>query len=308
MTSAHLYFFEEGQEYEFTVHSRLKFPPEDEKFLVLISPFNTRHLLKEKPFENYHLAIGRQLKCRIDKINCTGKIFLEPEHPYYKEHAVYDFPVKGLERITNSGGIIELMLVVEDCWGKTVYINIEGEGQVYAGEQTVRCRVDRIKKGKLYLTPVNNMQYAVAYEPGLEYVFRIHRIVTLAEDEEYFELIDESANVHYLRKKYYTDYHFDIGDSIKCRFVAQPAAFRHYLEPVHPRYKIGEQYDFLYSGNETYVNESGEEIKKIMVTDGSEKDFFVSCDDFAKLQIEPGSTIRCLLKNIKMGRLVLECV
>ncbi len=46
----------------------------------------------------------------------------------------------------------------------------------------------------------------------------------------------------------------------------------------------------------------------IMVSDGSEKDFFVNCDDLSKLQVKTGSKVRCVVRNIKMGRLILECV
>lgn len=308
MASAKPYFFEEGQEYEFMVKNRVSLPPDDEVFFVLFSPFQTKHLLSENPYINYKIVLGKKIKCRIDKINCTGKIYLEPEHPCYIEKNIYEFPVIGVEHIVNSDGKPEKMLVVEDCWHHQVHININASSFDLGAAKTVKCRVDRIKKGKLYLTPENDLPYTFAFKTGMVYEFRIHRMVTLAEDEEYFELIDESGKVHYLRKKYYKNYNFSIGDVIKCRVTAQPALFRHYLEPVHPYYKIGEVYDFLFTGIESFINESGEEIKKIMVSDGSEKDFFVSCDDFSKVPVEHGNTVRCLLKNIRMGRLVLECI
>ncbi|HNW90654.1 MAG TPA: hypothetical protein PKN48_13395 [Bacteroidales bacterium] len=307
MASAKPYFFEEGQEYEFMVKNRVNLPPDDEVFFVLFSPFQTKHLLSEKPYINYNIVPGKKIRCRIDKINCTGKIYLEPEHPFYKEKNSYEFPVIGVEDIVNSDGEPEKMLVVEDCWHHHIFMNIGASDLVSDVAKSVKCRVDRIKKGKLYLSLLNNMPHTFAFEVGRDYEFRIHRMVTLAEDEEYFELIDESGKVHYLKKKYYKNYNFSMGDVIKCRFTAQPALFRHYLEPVHPYYKIGEVYDFFFSGIESFINESGEEVKKIMVSDGSEKDYFVSCDDYSKVPVEPGNTVRCLLKNIRMGRLVLVC-
>ena len=306
MVPARPYFFEEGQEYVFMVSNRIQLPPDDENFFILISAFNTKHLLPEKNYVKYHIEPGQRLRCRIDKINCTGKIFLEPEHPVYKEKEIYDFPVKRMERIVNSEGKQELMILLEDCWHNEIFMNAS---TTEATEQkTIKCQVDRIKKGKLYLHPAIKATYTANYDIGREYEFAVDSIVTLAEDEEYYVLKDGSGNVHYLRKKYFKDYNFSVGSVIKCRLTAQPEMFRHYLEPAHPRYKIGEVYDFLYSGTESYINESGEEVTKIMVSDGSEKDFFVSCDFFSDRHTEPGSTVRCLLRNIKMGRLVLECV
>ncbi|HNW70867.1 MAG TPA: hypothetical protein PKI01_10720 [Bacteroidales bacterium] len=306
MVPAKPYFFEEGQEYVFVVSNRIQLPPDDENFFILISAFNTKHLLPEKNYLNYNIVPGQRLKCRIDKINCSGKIFLEPEHPVYKEKEIYEFPVKGMETILNSEGKQELMILVDDCWHNDIFINAS---TVETGKlKTIKCQVDRIKKGKLYLHPVTKKQFSSTYDIGKQYEFTVDSIVTLAEDEEYYVLKDAPGNVHYLRKKYFKDYNFDIGAVISCRVTAQPALFRHYLEPVHPHYKIGEVYDFLYSGTESYINESGEEVKKILVSDGSEKDFFVTCDYFSDLHTEPGSTVRCLLRNIKMGRLVLECV
>jgi len=306
MVSVNPYFFEEGQEYEFTVINRLNLPPDDDTYFVRVSSFQTRHLLAEKHYVNYKIMPGQKVKCRIDKINCSGKIFLEPEHPCYKENAVYDFPVKGIEEISNSEGKYEKMLVVEDCWKNKVCIHIDGTDHAF--DDIIQCRVDRIKKGKLYLTPVSQPRQSISYEPGKYYEFRIQDIVTLAEGEEYYELKDESDNSHYLRIKYYQNYQFKTGDLVRCCYVAAPALFRHYLEPLHPFYHIGSTYEFICTGTTKVKNVSGSEVTLINVSDGSDKDYFVTCSDESKPKPETGSVIRCLLKNIKMGRLVLECV
>jgi len=306
MAPAKPYFFEEGQEYDFTVNSRVQLPPDDDFFLILISPFQTRHLLAEKNYLHYNLYPGQKIRCRIDKINCAGKIFLEPQHPVYKENNVYDFPVKGIEDIINSEGKHEKMLVVEDCWHNEIYINASEIDTT--ATTSVLCHVDRIKKSKLYLSPVRNLSIVEEKKIGEEYIFKVIRVVTLAEDEEYFELHDLSGNIHYLRKKYFDDYGFNEGDLIKCRLTAQPAMFRHYLEPVHPEYQPGHVYEFIFAGTETYTNESGTETKMMVVFDSKEKKYFVSCDDPKKSDVVVGSRIRCRVTNIRMSRLALECI
>jgi len=299
------FFFEEGQEYEFTVINRLSLPPDDDIFLVLISPFQTRHLLAEKHYVHYNIMAGQKIKCRIDKINCSGKIYLEPEHPFYKEKQMYDFPVKRAETIVNSSGKPEKMLVVADCWNNDVYVNASG---MDTNIKHIKCSVDRIKKAKLYLTPAACMRKQVNYDMDRVYTFLVDCIVTLAEDEEYYVLKDESGNLHYLRKKYYKDYGLIPGSQVCARFTSTPSAYRHYLEPIHPRYKPGNIYEFMYKGIESYINESGEEVKKLIVSDGTGNDYFVNCNDWLQPETLPGQALSCLLKNMRMGRLVLECV
>jgi len=306
MTAAKPHLFEEGQACDFFINSRIQLPPDDENYFVLISSFNTKHLLQEKSYLDYNLQLGQNIICRIDKINCSGKIFLEPEHPVYKEGNVYEFPVISCEQIITSEDQTETIIIVEDYRKHKFYVNVTNTE--LQNKKMISCRVDRIKKGKLYLSAEDHEQIYDDFKTGVFFDFIIENTTTLAEDEEYFVLRDANNKVHYLRKKYYESYGFSVGDKIKCRYIAQPALFRHYLEPEHPFYKIGESYDFLFSGTESYINESSEEVTKILVSDGSEKDFFVNCDKLSNIQILPGTKIKCRIKDFKMGRPILECI
>ncbi|HPB26471.1 MAG TPA: hypothetical protein PLB59_12495 [Bacteroidales bacterium] len=306
MASVTPYFFEEGQEYEFTVISRQSMPPGDDTYFVMASPFQTRHLLAEKHYIHYKIIPGQKIKCSIDKINCSGKIYLEPRHPAYEVGQEYDFPVKGVREIVNSAGAGELMLVLEDCFKNEVYVNISG--RVFAASETVRCRVDRIKKGKLYLTPVDFSRNIPVYETGKYYQFILEGIVTLAEGDEYYVLRDEQGNAHHLRKKYFEHYGFHAGCIVYAQFLSQLAPFRHYLEPLHPEYKTGGTYEFSFAGIESYINERGTETRKPFVRDGSGKEYAVQCADLEKFDIAVGSRIWCRVSSIRMARLALECL
>ncbi len=232
MTAVKPHLFEEGQVCEFTVNSRIQLPPDDENYFILISSYNTKHLLREKPYLDYGLCQGQKILCRIDKINCSGKIFLEPEHPVYKEGNVYEFPVISYEHIIKSEGQTETIFIVEDYRKHKFYVNVTSNE--FPNEKMISCRVDRIKKGKLYLSAADHKQEYDNFKTEVFFDFIIDSTATLAEDEEYFVLKDARNMSHYLRKKYYEGYGFSAGDKIKCRYIAQPALFRHYLEPEHP--------------------------------------------------------------------------
>ena len=74
-------FLKENGFYVFRVIKRITLPDES-RFFVLESPFNTRHLLPAEFYEKYDIMPGKNIRCRVDKINCVGRIFLEPGHPY----------------------------------------------------------------------------------------------------------------------------------------------------------------------------------------------------------------------------------
>jgi len=301
------YFFEEGQTYKFTVTGKIQLPPEDEEFLILLSHFGSRHLLKYKQYEGYGLEANSEVNCRIDKISCSGRIYLEPEHKDYKEGKIYHFKISGFDEILNSDGKAERFLRLGDNKGNPTFVNI-GNHSPRDFQEEVLCRVDRIKKGKLYLTLTESTQLISKLETGKTYEFLITDLVTLAEDEEYYVLLDEFEALHYLRKKYFKDYGFTEGDTIKCTIIGKPQLFRHYLEPAHPYYKTGEIYDFFVSGKESYMDEFGNEVVKLLVKDGSEKEYFAGYEDSQEKIPLAGTVVRCLVTDIRMSKLILKCV
>ena len=69
---------------------------------------------------NYHLKTGQTINCRIDKINCTGKIFIEPEHPYYKLGEIYEFPLVRIEKKNNLADSNEIFVVFTDVFNNEI--------------------------------------------------------------------------------------------------------------------------------------------------------------------------------------------
>lgn len=72
---------EEGYEFNFKVEKIIDLP--DESYYILLSEFDKKYLLPTKYYEEYNISIGNEIRCRIDKINCSGRVFLEPKSPIY---------------------------------------------------------------------------------------------------------------------------------------------------------------------------------------------------------------------------------
>jgi hypothetical protein len=299
-------FFEEGKVYDFLITNTTSLPPDDEPYLILLSMFHTKHLLPSRYYMHYDFKTGQNIQCRVDKINCSGRMFHEPVNPYYKAGEVYEFNINGRRKITNSRGLEEEMLILEDKWKQEIPINTTVLNSTC--KQTVTCRVDRVKKGRLYLSLPGQNPDVSAFEINKMYLLKVKDIFTMTYDEEYFRLEDERGRLHYLREKYYKNYGFDVGDIINCCYLGYTPGYNHYFEPQHPLYKIGNVYEFRISGIDTFINEFGKEVSKVKVYNDSQKEFFVDCSAIPDVKNGIGQSIRCRVNDIRMSRLKLECL
>lgn len=220
---------EEGKSYKFAVEKIVPVSPENEYF-VLRDQAGYRMLLPAEPYKTYPIKTGESIHCRVDKINCSGQIFLEPEHPVFSEGKIYEFTVSG---ISHSKGSPELQLIGED--GKTHSMEIAHQHH-YTPQQKIHLRIERIKKGKLFLSPAKSNAENNILIPGKQYQF----IVTNCADGFYHL---ESINGHRFKieTKWYRHYDIQKGKTLLCTITPYGSLLP---EPDHPHYKIGEIYFF----------------------------------------------------------------
>lgn len=128
-----------------------------EEFLILEDPYGNRHMLPMKFYKHYGIENMEELKCYVDKINCRGQIFLEPEHPLYKRKSVHNFKyIKKDHRITKQG--IEInVIIVEDKYQRlcTILPNNDFQMTEQFAPETIKCKVERVKKSLLFLENIN---------------------------------------------------------------------------------------------------------------------------------------------------------
>jgi hypothetical protein len=115
--------------------NRVKFHGND-SFFIVQDIFGDKHLLNASYYSAYDFEIGQEIICRVDKINCKGKVFFEPSHPIYIEGSDYDFR----KDVQN---------------GKVTFFDIFNNPTILLDapqKETTRFRVVKIKKGICYLT------------------------------------------------------------------------------------------------------------------------------------------------------------
>jgi hypothetical protein len=71
---------EEGFWYPFRVHKTVELQ-DGEVYFILSDVNGMKHFLETAPFAKYRIQAGTQLLCQVARINCTGRMYLEPQHP-----------------------------------------------------------------------------------------------------------------------------------------------------------------------------------------------------------------------------------
>lgn len=292
----------EHEWYPFIVHKEVDFP-DDGVYYVLIDLHGYKHLLKKEYYQQYHFEIGSTIQCRIDKINCSGKIYLEPEHPFYKEGSAYDFEVVERKKITNLFGETDEVLVVKDMYNNLFNIS---SSDIKIDNNSVNCIVDQIKKGMLFITPTNATKTIKGLKEGDWFYSKIIKRFTDEENNDFFLLKDKNNHSFYLPTRYYENYHLQIGDQIYCKVVKIRSQWDYVIEPKNPYYSEGTIYDFVVKGKKTEHNYMDEKVNLLVTQDVFEFESNVEVSHKTYVLISIGETIRCKVDRIKKSKLLLS--
>ena len=131
----------EGNSYIFKVLKLITLQ-DSEQYLIVEDPFNLRHFIPAKPYEKYGIQIGSEINCYVDHINCTGRVFLEPDHPVYRIGEKYTFRITGILSSQNK----DIKLKTSDCFGNNLEIVVP-ETAFLQNKKEIICAVKRIKRG-----------------------------------------------------------------------------------------------------------------------------------------------------------------
>jgi hypothetical protein len=230
----------EGQEYKFLVERELTLPDNSRHFM-LKGPDSKKYLLPYKRYSHYQIPIGTEVKCRIDKINCKGEVFLEPQNPWYTEGKSYYFIVDGIAERMDDSGINHKVIIVLDKSGNKIPIRCDNT-KVYPVKGTrIYLKVERITKGKVHLVSASRAKSEMALKTGSHYEFVIERIAKGMDNKDYYVIKDPFGKHHTLSIEYYKHYGFDIGTQFRGRIVKHKTNGEKIIEPDNPFYKIGSE-------------------------------------------------------------------
>jgi len=119
------------------------------------SEFGNKYLLPSNNYNEYNLKKNQKIKCRIDRINCNGKVFIEPECSIYKVGDMDTFMFYDSEsRIkTKTFENYNVLKAKNKTTQRGIFFKKENYNEAMINENWL-CEIVRIKKGEFYLKPI----------------------------------------------------------------------------------------------------------------------------------------------------------
>lgn len=148
-------FIKVGAKYKFEIIDEIDFFSED-KYYVLSDPYKRKHLLKSDLYKKYNFNKGEFINCNVDKINCQGRVYIEPEHPIYKVGKYYNFRFIRKDKIRNKRGDLKNVLVFKDELGNEAYSFVYDVDFFNDFSETeINAKVVMIKKARVYIEVIS---------------------------------------------------------------------------------------------------------------------------------------------------------
>ena len=138
-----------GIEYDLEITRIIKIP-DSEDYFVGRDKNGLNHLIPVVHYINYNIKPGDIIKCRLDRINCQGRFYFEPEHPVYKKGKSYYFQLSGF---TISGCDtscnVNYIALVKDEFGANLKTEVfQKNTSTRKNPAKILCQVINIKKAK----------------------------------------------------------------------------------------------------------------------------------------------------------------
>jgi len=288
---------EEGKTYTFNALKTVELPG-GEVNLMLKGPDGNKYLLPLTYYQGYNLVSQGPLQCKIDKINCSGKVFLEPVNPFYNEGESYLFDVRHKSEYTDSDGIRCWSVTVSDRHGNLINVPSELVTGLKEDAKKISLVVERISKGKLYFTRRREADDLDRLDEGNIYDFRIIKTVSGPDDEPCYAAADIYGDVHLLQVRYYSHYGFKVGASFRGKVVRYSSGSRKTVEPENPWFKPGDKMRV------TVASCSPLETGEGFICDGFDENGF--SHTLTLSQAPAGNSLICRVVKIRKGKPVIE--
>lgn len=234
---------EEGKKYRFVVLRITELG--DNEYFLLKGPDNKKYLLLKELYRNYGIKANTNILCRVDKINCQGEVFLEPQNPFYEEGGTYEFVVSGKDMRLDENRKSVPVITVNDRLGNEVSVPYsEIIGGIPESGDTIVLQISRIWKGKLISRHIDEGLAGDIVEEDKLYSFIIFDKMTGLDGKEYYMVRDYQNRHHVLPVAYYSYYGLKKDVEFRGRFVKYNKNNNTRIEPENPYYEPGNVYEF----------------------------------------------------------------
>jgi hypothetical protein len=146
---------EAGLDYDLTIIRILKIPC-DKSYLVGKDMNGLMHLIPLSFYSHYGIRAGDTVKCRLDRINCLGRFYFEPEHPFYRRGGTYYFSLVDIfPGDTDQDNVFFKARVRDDYGCEWSTGNFRRRESFAAKTASILCQITGFKKGKPFLRVID---------------------------------------------------------------------------------------------------------------------------------------------------------
>jgi len=138
-----------GEVYKFLIIKKLKFPGGIDYF-VMQDPYGDKHLLTARHYDHYNIQIQQYYNCRVDKVNCQGRLFFEPIHPFFKVGNSYLFSFKKVVVLVSKNKSLTQFFLMKNENGEDAYLLFDELARPQKGKFEW-YKVVKIKKAKIFI-------------------------------------------------------------------------------------------------------------------------------------------------------------
>jgi hypothetical protein len=111
-----------------------------------------KHLIAVEYYHYYGIKKGDTIRCRLDRVNCQGRFFFEPDHPVYKRGETYIFKLVSFKVNYLNDEILNCRARVRDVFGREWNTHDFRIRQPLPENLTsLSCIVVSFKKARLFL-------------------------------------------------------------------------------------------------------------------------------------------------------------
>lgn len=234
------------QWYDF-IFRNIIYLPDGSSSMVLVDSKGKKYLVPYKMYSHYGLVNGQIISCKVDKINCTGKVFLEPKHPFYNEGEIYTFHKNDIQSVEKEDGSNVNRVFLNDNMQNIFEFDLPEGYNPYDVPEKLKCRVSLCRKAKVYLNwiEIENEPESI-FIKGKIYDFTVIECGHLFENELFIILKGIDEKLHAIKKKHYSEYGMKAGEHIFAEYMGRDEKQGLIFEPLHPVYKTGGIYEFSY--------------------------------------------------------------
>jgi hypothetical protein len=287
---------EEGRYYTFKTVKTITLPDSSEN-IVLLGPDAKKYLLPLSYYANYSLKEKQEITCKVDKINCSGKVFLEPTHPFYKENEYYSFFIDSVNHSDESQLGKSITFTVLDVFGDHVTGNVDTLDETYKEGSEVKIKIERISKGRIHFSKLSSREPVNDLTEGQIYDFTVKATVKGEEGDEFYIVSDKFNKEHQLPVRYYSHYGFKTGTIFRGRIIRYSSGSQKTIEPENPWYAPGDVVEV------TVENIEYNEAENNFIAEVYDNKGFLY---LVRMPEKPvNQSLRCSVLKIRKGRPVL---